>query len=139
MERCKNCDRPVMTVPDVLAVMRPPPGQPAYWRRFAWPDDRCPMPAWLAFDDRTGFRAQMMEQIRDACALHTVDWRQRALDADAEIARLREAIARLPEVKHAGDCTTHVTSLRREYGCDCGADTANAARAEARKLAGLEP
>ena len=89
------------------------------------------------------------------CEAHTVDWRQRALEFKAEMeaakaraddvlalraenARLREAIGRLPEVKHAGDCTTHVTSLRREYGCDCGADTANAARAEARKAAGLE-
>ena len=139
MERCKNCDRPVMTVPDVLAVMRPPPGQPAYWRRFAWPDDRCPMPAWLAFDDRTGFRAQMMEQIRDACALHTVDWRQRALDADAEIARLREAIARLPEYRHDAFCSTHELDEELWQPCNCYADTANAARAEARKAAWLKP
>lgn len=56
----------------------------------------------------------------------------------ADLAALRAAVGELPEVKHAGDCTTHVTSLRREYGCDCGADAANAARAAARKAANLK-
>ena len=60
---------------------------------------------------------------------------------DAEIARLREAIARLPEYRHV--CATDPDKydpMTSAYVCDytCGAYAANAARAEARKAAGLE-
>lgn len=56
-----------------------------------------------------------------------------ALDAkDAELAALREAVGALPEYAHSLPCP------HEDYDCICGTEAANAARAAARKLAGIE-
>ena len=59
---------------------------------------------------------------------------------DTLIAKLREAIAAWPAVPHWYDCGMFEKrgGFYLETECTCGVGAANAARAEARKLAGLE-
>jgi hypothetical protein len=57
-----------------------------------------------------------------------------------KIAKLREAIAAWPRSSHRHNCKMlePVGGFYLETRCTCGAAQADAARAEARKLAGLE-
>lgn len=87
--------------------------------------------------------ANRARQVADAAPLHQSAevLRECADEIDrlrADLAALRAVVRELPEITHAGGCTTHVSSLRRKYGCDCGADAANAAIAAAKKMAGGE-
>lgn len=53
----------------------------------------------------------------------------------AELAALREAVGALPEVDHSAGCACK--TWHEDAMCTCDAKAANAARAEARKVAGL--
>lgn len=97
----------------------------------------CPLLHLGEYPDTTGMtaddlgrvfkaRATQTQRARLDCNSHRVDWRARALAAEAQVAAAREAVAALPEHVHELGC-------RRgswvRYGCDCDAPSAiNAAR-----------
>jgi len=119
-EPCRKCDRPQLSLEEALEVMRPEPGQPLFWRKYVWPIDRCPLPTWLLYDNHTGLRTQMMQQIVEECGLYAVDWRARFLE-------LRAAVGALPEYPDENQPT-----WIRSWGLQ-----ANTARSAARKAARL--
>lgn len=76
-----------MPLADVLAIVTAG-SAPQFFRQHTWPTDRCPRDAWSEYDG-TGLRVQLQAQIWDACGSHAVDWRSRALAAEAEVERLK--------------------------------------------------
>lgn len=111
--RCSDCDRedcPMLSLGDMPAT-----------REMSWGESK------IAVDEHV----RAVHSAHMDCNAHRVDWRARALAAEAQVAAAREALA---PVRHASGCDALALRL-----CDCGAgDAKDAAIAAARRALGLE-
>ena len=120
--RCSDCDRedcPMLSLGDMPAT-----------REMSMAE------AKIAVDEHV----RAVHSAHMDCNAHRVDWRARALTAEAQVAAAREAVTEWPEARHhrAFCGSLEIRPYGPRHACNCGVDKQNGHRMTARRALGLE-